>query len=124
MSQQKIIWTAIVFSTFFYVVIAYSFGPNPTATFTESVSDTLTLAMYAAAFASFMAAMVIPALAVRSPARTKMIMALALFEACSVFGLLAAFLRHDWRLIVAPWIASLVGFMREWPGNDVQSPVV
>jgi F0F1-type ATP synthase membrane subunit c/vacuolar-type H+-ATPase subunit K len=124
MNQQRIIWLAIVFSTFVYVFLAYTFGPNPSATFTEAVSDTMTLAMYAAAFATFMAALVMPGMLVQSPPRLKMIIALALFEACTIFGLVAAVLHHDWRLIVPPWIASLVGFMREWPSSEVQSPVM
>lgn len=122
MSSQKILWGAIVFSTLIYVVIAYSLAPEPVRPFEESVRAPMTLGMYAAAFAMFVAALVLPARSSQSPARTKMILALALFESCAVLGLAAAFLQHDWRLIIPPWLASLIGFVREWPREDITSP--
>lgn len=121
MSQQKILWSAIAFSTFIYVVIAYSLAPVPARPFGESVREVVTLALYGAAFAMFVAAMVIPPL-IAQPPRVKMIVSLALFEACALLGLVAAILQHDWRLIFPPWIASLIGFVRQWPGGDVSAP--
>lgn len=119
----KIIWFAIAMSTVIYLVIAYTMAPVPPRPFAESVRTTLTLVLYGAAFAAFIAALVIPSLLTRSPARQKMIVALAIFEACAIFGLLAAFMQHDWRLYVPPWIAALIGFVREFPRDEVSSPV-
>lgn len=122
MNQQKIIWGALVLSSLIYVAIAYSFAPEPERTFTESVTQTMVLTVYGIAFAAFIAAMVIPALLVSAPPRLKMILAMAMFESCVLMGFIAALLQKDWRLIVPTWIASLVGFMREYPRDEVSAP--
>ena len=122
MNQQKIIWGALVFSTFIYVGIAYSLAPSPELPFSESVTQTLALTVYGVAFAAFIAAMVVPSLLVSAPPRLKMIVAMAMFESCVIMGLIAAMLLKDWRLIVPTWIASLIGFMREYPSNEVSAP--
>jgi hypothetical protein len=51
-----------------------------------------------------------------------MIVAMAMFESCVIMGLIAAMLLKDWRLIIPTWIASLVGFMREFPRGEVSAP--
>lgn len=122
MNQQKIIWGALLLSSFVYVFIAYSLAPDPKLTFVESVTQTLALAVFGVAFAAFIAAMVIPSLLVSAPPRMKMIVAMAMFESCVIMGLVAAILLKDWRLIVPTWIASLVGFMREFPRDEVSAP--
>lgn len=122
MNQQKIIWGALVFSTFIYAGIAYSLAPDPALPFSESVAQTTALAVYGAAFAAFIAAMVIPSLLVSAPPRVKMIVAMAMFESCVILGLVAVMLLKDWRLIVPTWIASLIGFMREFPRDEVSAP--
>ncbi|MFL6245099.1 MAG: hypothetical protein ACJ74H_03670 [Thermoanaerobaculia bacterium] len=122
MNQQKIIWGALVFSSFIYVLLAYMMAPNPERSFSESASATMTLALYGAAFACFLVAMVIPAMLVSTPPRVKMLVAMAMFEACVIMGLIAATVLKDWRLIVPAWIASLIGFMREFPSSEVSAP--
>lgn len=122
MNQQKIIWGALFFSTFIYVGIAYSLAPDPELTFSESVGQSMALAAYGVAFAAFIMAMVIPSLLVSTPQRVRMIVAMAMFESCAIAGLVAAMLLKDWRLIVPAWIASLVGFMREFPRDEVRAP--
>jgi MFS family permease len=122
MRQQKIIWGALFFSTVIYVGIAYSFAPDPALPFSESVAQSTALALYGAAFAAFLAAMVVPSLLVNLAPEKRMVVALSMFEACSIMGLLAAFLLKDWRLIVPAWIASLIGFMREFPRDEVSAP--
>lgn len=121
MSQQRIIWGAIVFSTVIYLFVVYSLAPVPARPFQESVRTTITLAMYAAGFASFIAALVVPGL-LRQPQRVKFITAMALFESCAICGLMAAFLHKDWRLYVPAWIVALIGFLREWPSEEINSP--
>lgn len=121
MPNPKIFWFAIAFSTVIYAVIAYVMAPVPPRPFAESVRATLTLAMYAAAFATFIAAMAIPSRLPRSQPLQKMIVALALFEACALLGLVAAFMLKDWRLYVPAWIAAVIGFVREYPSGDVSA---
>lgn len=122
MPNPKIFWFAIAGSTVIYLVIAYMVTPAPARPFAESVRTTMTLAMYAAAFAAFIAGLVIPSLLRQSPAHQKMIVALALFEGCATCGLVAAFVQQDWRLYVPAWIVALIGIVREFPRGDVSSP--
>ncbi len=122
MNQQKIIWMALVFSSFIYVGIAYSLAPDPELTFSESVGQSMALTLYGVAFTTFILAMVIPGMLVSAPPRMKMIVAMAMFESCAIIGLIAAMLLKDWRLIVPTWIASMVGFMREFPRDEVSAP--
>ena len=121
MSQQRIIWVAMVFSTVVYFFVAYSLAPVPARPFQESVRTPITLAMYAGAIAGFIAALVFPGM-LQQPQRVKMISALGLFESCAIFGLMAAILLKDWRLYVPAWIAALIGFLREWPRDEITSP--
>jgi F0F1-type ATP synthase membrane subunit c/vacuolar-type H+-ATPase subunit K len=122
MNQQRILWGALVCSTVIYVGVAYFIAPVAQRPFEESLRNPITLAMYGAAIATFIAGLMMPSLmAANAAARQKMILSMALFEACSVFGLVTAFIQHDWRLILAPWVASLIGFVRQWPSGDVNA---
>ena len=124
MSQQRIIWFAIVFSTVIYAVIAYVMAPVPPRPFQESLRSAITLLMYAAAFIDFIAALLMPGRLPQNPPHKKMILAMAMFESCAILGLLAAFLQQDWRLYVPAWIAALIGFVREFPRDEVTSPLL
>jgi hypothetical protein len=124
MRTPKILWFAIVWSTVIYMVIAYVIAPVPPRPFEESLRSTFTILFYAAAFVAFIAAMLIPGRLPQNPPQKKMIVAMAMFEACAVIGLVTAFLQHDWRLYVAPWIAALIGFVREFPRDEVSSPML
>jgi hypothetical protein len=123
MQQQRIIWSAIAFSTILYAIIVYTAVPAPSAPFDESMQKPATLALYAAAFAAFVAGLVLPSLLTQSPSQQKLVLTMAIFESCAVFGLLAAFLAQDWRLYIPAWIAALAGFIRAWPGQDVRPPL-
>lgn len=122
MRQQKIIWGALVFSTFIYVGIAYFLAPDPVLPFSESVMKLEALMFYGVAFVTFIVALVFPGQLVNLPQQKRMIVAMATFEASTIMGLVAAIMLKDWRLIVPAWIASLVGFMREYPSDEVSAP--
>ena len=122
MRQDKLIWFAIVFSTFIYAAIIYTLHPNPEGAFEDGVRKQMTLVLYGLAFASFVAALVIPP-KLRGPARLKLVVGLALFEACAVYGLLAAFLARDWRLFVPAWIVALIGMWRLYPSASEPATV-
>jgi len=124
MNQQKIIWFAIVFSTVIYFGVAYTMAPVPALPFEESVRGTFPLVLYTVAFVIFVAALVIPGLQQSLPRRQKIIMAMAMFEACAIMGFMAAILQKDWRLFMPPWIAALIGFIREFPRDEVTSPLL
>lgn len=119
MRQDKLIWFAMVFSTVIYAAIIYTLYPSPAGAFEDAVKEQKTLILYGLAVVEFIFAMVMPSLMANRPARLRMTVALALFESCAIFGLLAAFLARDWRLFVAPWIIALLGMWRVYPSNDV-----
>lgn len=122
MNQPKLIWFAIAFSTVVYAIIAYTTNPTPAGSFDAAVRNPVILILYLAALSSFAAATIIPKLLQRAPAQTRMILGLAIYESCAIFGLVAAFLGHDWRLYLGPWALALIGFMRVFPGNEVTAP--
>lgn len=121
MKQDKLIWLAIVFSTFVYAGIIYATAPNPQGSFEDAVKQQMPMILYALALVTFVAALVIPGLLQRSPARLKMIVALALFEACAIYGLMAAFIVHDWRVFVPTWIVALLGMWTKYPSSDASA---
>lgn len=117
MRQDKLIWFAIVFSTFIYAVIIYTLYPRPEGPFEAAVKQPIALSLYGIAVLTFFAALMAPGF-LRGPARLKMIVSLALFEACAIYGLLAAFLTRDWRLFVPTWIVALLGMWRAYPSDS------
>ena len=117
MNPQKVLWFAMFASSLVYVAVAYTLAPAPEHSFEESLRGGVTLILYAIAFMMFVAGLIVPNL-MQAPARLKMIVALALFEACSIFGLVAAILQHDWRLVLPAWMLALAGFVRAFPKDE------
>ncbi len=117
MKTEKVIWAAMVFSTLIYAGMAYTILRERPTSFDDAVQQPYTLVLYAFALAAFVAGFVMPRL-MRAPAKLKMVIALAIFESCAIFGLMAAFLAHDWRLFIPAWIVSLIGMMRVYPSAD------
>lgn len=122
MRQQKIIWGALVFSTFIYVGVAYALAPDPALPFSESVMKLEALMFYGVALVTFIAALAVPGMMLNLPPQKRLVMTMATFEACTIMGLVVAILLKDWRLIVPTWIASLIGFMREYPSSEASAP--
>ena len=122
MRHERILWGAIAFSTVIYAFIAWSMAPNPEKPFEASVHDTTTMVLYAAAFTTFVTAIILPGMLQGANARLRMIVGLAMFEGCAIFGLIAAMLHHDWRLYLPAWALALIGFVRLWPSSEVSAP--
>jgi hypothetical protein len=119
MQQPKLIWFAIAFSTVIYAVMAYTIASQPPQSFDESVRNPIVMVVYGLAVLSFVAGLAIPALLRRAPAQTRMIVTLAVFESCAVFGLIGAFISRDWRVYLPAWALAVIGFMRAWPSGEV-----
>ena len=116
-SQRRIIWFALLTSTFIYAGILSSLErswPQPGA-FADSVRKPMITGIYIATAVNFIAALIIPRMF--SQERPRFILRLAFFETCTVFGLMAALLAQDWRLFIAPWALSLMGFARQFPSE-------
>lgn len=122
MRHERILWGAIAFSTVIYAFLAWTIAPNPERPFESSVRDTVTMALYAAAVMMFVAAMIVPGMLQSANARLRMIVSLSMFEACAIFGLVAAMLHNDWRLYLPAWALALIGFVRVWPSSEVSAP--
>ena len=111
---RRIIWFAIAFSTVIYAFIVYTMG-QPLRPFEESARQQLTIICYVLALVMFFLA---PVVSRRLPEPARMIIGLALSEACAIFGVVAAFIAHDWRIYIPAWIVALIGFTRYWPGAE------
>lgn len=121
MTTDKILWGAMVVSTFVYFAIIYMLGKPVEGSFQEAFMRTqFPLILYGIAAVTFVMANILPARN-RGPARLKMVMALALFEACVIYGLVAAFLVKDWRLFIPTWILGLIGMLRVYPSDEPMS---
>lgn len=120
MTTDKILWGAMVVSTFIYAAMIYMIAPNPERSFEASARQQMTLVVYCMALAAFAASNFVPKL-MRGPARLKMIVGAALAESCAIFGLVGAFVAHDWRIFVPTWILSLIGMWRVYPGDEPMS---
>lgn len=118
MLVQRAIWAAIAASTAIYALIIFMIAGNPQGPLGDAFRAPLIVPLYIMAAIAFVAGLIVPAILRTAPDRLRMIMALAIFESSAVFGLMAAFLGHDWRLYVAPWVLALVGFSRVFPTGE------
>ena len=116
-SQRKIIWFGITMSTFAYAVVLYSVAQNwpQPGSFDAAVRRPITLGLYGAALLIFTQAFVLPR-GIKDH-HWRFVVTLAMFEACALFGLTAAFMNQDWRLFIAPWVLALMGFVRTYPSE-------
>ena len=120
MRQKKVVWFAIVLASFIYAVIVWTLAkkwPQP-GPFDEAVRHQIVLMLYVIAVVTFVMALFIPrTMSANAP---KYIVSLALFESVVIYGLLAAFIRQDWRLFVPTWILGLIGFFTKWPSESAE----
>lgn len=118
--RQRIIWFALIFSTFLYAFVAWKVVGAPPIALQREVLQPFMLVVYAVALSTYVAAFVASgALARRGvPRETTLIVKMAMLEAVSIFGLVAAFVAHDWRLFVPTWALALVGMLRSFPMDD------
>lgn len=123
MTRQRMIWFAIVMSTVIYLVVAMQIAPEAGGDFDASAGASPVPMLYGVALLVFLGAWFAAPRVVHGSADVKMIVCLALFEACAIFGLVAAILVGDWRLYLAPWALAILGFMREFPrGSSRTAP--
>jgi hypothetical protein len=118
MRQLQIIWGAIVTSTVIYAGLAFWFAGQPSSTLDSAFRNPLVLVAYVAALAAFITALVARRVLTAGPRRIRMILGLAIFESCAIFGLMAAFFAHDWRIYLAPWSLALIGFVLCRPNDE------
>jgi F0F1-type ATP synthase membrane subunit c/vacuolar-type H+-ATPase subunit K len=116
MRIERIIWSGIVVSTFIYALIVYvTVAPRTHGLMDDSLKTPLVIILYGLALAAFIAGLVTSHVMRDRPPRIRMIVTLAIYESCAIYGLVAAFITGDWRLYVAPWVLALIGFARMFP---------
>ena len=117
-NRLRTIWVGIFGSTVIYAVIAYTlFADAPQRLFADVFREPLVMILYGFAIASFFAGTIVWHVMKDRPPQLRMVASMAVFESGAIFGLLAAFMSHDWRLYVPPWILTLVGFRRTFPSD-------
>ena len=113
------IWFALFVSIVIYVAMAFVMAQrNASRPFDDAVRSQFVIAVYAISLVIFLIAFFYPSFLPQQPFRVRMILSLALYEACTVMGLVVAFLNQDWRLILAPLALTLVGFFRTFPTGE------
>lgn len=123
MTRQRIIWFGIVMSTLVYLLLAAQLAPESGGDFDASASTSPVPILYGMALLVFLAGWFVAPRIARGSADTTMIVCLSFFEACAIFGLIAAILVKDWRLYLAPWVLAIIGFLREFPrGSSRTAP--
>ena len=116
MQQLRIIWFALLASTLIYCFIAWTMSTQHAARpFDESVRSPMVLGLYGIGLVDFVLATMVSIAMRDRPLRLRMILSMALYEACAIFGLVAAFLTQDWRIYLAPWALTIIGFLRMFP---------
>lgn len=117
---RRVLWFAIAFSTVIYAGIIYFITHQQVqGSYEDSLKHPFVLPLYALGLVTFLITMFVMGRFKLGNAQAGMIVRMALYEAIAVFGLVAAFVTHDWRVYLAPWALALMGFVREWPSSDV-----
>lgn len=116
----QLIWVALFIATCIYGVIDWVVvGPHfHVQTLEQELRSSMVLGFYAVGVAVFLSAF-----ALTATRRQNIFMArLALFEACAICGLLAAFLTNDWRLYLPTWALAAIGFLQTLPPSAEYTP--
>lgn len=117
--QRKIVWFGLVMSVVIYVVMAYMTSQeNASQPFDDAVRHPWALPMYGIAVVMFIIATVVS----RTMKQAGWISGLALYESCAIFGLMAAFIAKDWRLLLPAAALALIGMARLFPGETAADP--
>ena len=118
MNKQRIIWLAIASSTILYAVAAYLVVGESETSLGNLLKQPIVIASYAAGVMMLFAAPVIAGSVGRKNRDAGLVVMLALYESIAIFGLLAAFLVHDWRVYPPAWAIAAIGFLRSYPSNE------
>ena len=116
----QFLWVGLFIATCIYGVIDYVVVGRlvPLQTFEQELRSPVVLALYGAAALTFLGG-----LALTGTRRQNIFtMRLALFEACALFGLIAAFLTNDWRLFLPTWALAALGFLQTLPPSPEYTP--
>ena len=116
----QVVWIALFIATCIYAVLDWVVVGHlvHVQTFEQELRSPLVLVLYALAVVAFFAAFAFTA----TRRQNVYVARLALFEACAIFGLIAAFLTNDWRLFLPTWALAVVGFVQTLPPRAEYTP--
>lgn len=112
---MRVIWAALLFSMVIYAVICFIVAQPTGVPFAQHFHDSSIVILYVMTVVSFVLGNFAPVFQRNALPRVRMIVSLAIFESCAIYGLMAAFLHHDYRLYLAPWAIAVIGFLRMFP---------
>ena len=118
---QRAIWAALLIAVVVYCLIAFMLGQaNAAQPFAENFRDVFVEVMYAVAIVMFGVGFFIRARLreMGRPPRLYNIVGWALFESVTLYGLIPAFIHHDWRLVAGPAMLSVAAFVMTFPQVD------
>jgi hypothetical protein len=110
---KKIVYFAMVFSTFIYCFIVWFLfaGKAPSGTLQQELHRTdIMIFMFLTAFA-FIYSLRLPANLTRW----------ACAEAICIWGMMGTFFTDDWRLFAGGWALSLIGYALAFPSAEEQT---
>ena len=109
MSQLRIIYFALITSTFVYAIVIWVVlgKRQPEGTFDQALRRPMVLPLVVISLATFAVAFALR----RQPWITRW----AITESIIIYGLVGALLTHDWRVFVFGWLLSLIGFALAFP---------
>lgn len=119
MPLTRMIWFSNLMATVIYVVMAFMMAQrNASRPFEDALHSQFVMIIYGIALVIFLFAFFYPPFLPQQPPRVRMLVSLALFEACTILGLVLAFMNQDWRLILTPLALTLIGFFRAFPTGE------
>jgi hypothetical protein len=111
--MKKVVYFALIFSTFIYGIVVWFLFANkePSGTLQQELHRTDVLALLFMALAALIVSLRFPADITRW----------AIVESVCIWGLVATFLTHDWRLFAGGWALSLIGYALAFPSPEEQT---
>lgn len=119
-----IIFAALLVSTVIYAVLGFVGTRGGSGLpLSELFRRPLVVPLYACAAGSYSLAFLISGIVQKSgkPPRVVYITRWALLESIVIFGLIATIISHDVRVLIAPWLLSLIGFAQSYPSADTRA---
>ena len=120
--MQRILWTAILFSTFVYAgVAAFVARQNAHGSIRSLLSNPRDLAPIVVAAVLFLTAFWAASLLRGRDAGRAFFVLLALLDAVCLAGLVGAFRAGDWRVFILPWCLAMIGMIFAWPQRSAHT---
>jgi predicted permease len=123
--KRRVIWLGILVSTFIYGgVIVIVTKPYPQLPLSDVLQQPFVLTLYGIGLVTYVASFLVSASMERRGKRdSAFIVRLVLLEAVTVYGLVAAFLVHDWRVFIPPFVLTFIGLARVFPSPTVDGRI-